>query len=415
MRTLVARVAAAWATSSLLAVAGFAAVTHYGGTFRGSDEVPPVTTTATGSAFLTVNFNQLTVSIVFTGLTGGNASAATLHCCIAPGSNTGVAILLPSFPGATSGSYTQTFDLTVTSTYNGSFLTASGGTAAAAEAALLAGLAAKQAYVNIHDAVNPGGEIRANLLPSPTLTTTAAAPVGAVLADTAHLTGGTNPTGTVTFTLYGPNDATCAGPPPATFAVTVNGNGDYTSDKFTAASPGTYRWIATYGGDSANGAVATSCNDPNESVTLTPVTPTLTTTAGRQVLFGPGGQPFWAVYDTAHLASGNLPTGTITFSLFGPNDATCGTVPQTETVPVDGNGDYASDFLTPPSPGTYRFIAKYNGDGANNPVTTACNDPGESVDTAVPIPVALVPALGSAGLAVLVLVLAALGLVALRR
>jgi hypothetical protein len=50
-------------------------------------------------------------------------------------------------------------DLTLTATYTSSFITANGGTVAGAEAALIAGLNAGQAYVNIHDATFPGGEI----------------------------------------------------------------------------------------------------------------------------------------------------------------------------------------------------------------------------------------------------------------
>ncbi len=36
--------------------------------------------------------------------------------------------------------------------------------------------------------------------------------VGGQVTDTATLTGGTSPTGTLTFVLYGPDDATCAVP-----------------------------------------------------------------------------------------------------------------------------------------------------------------------------------------------------------
>ena len=48
----------------------------------------------------------------------------------------------------------------------------------------------------------------------PTITTNASAGVdlGGSITDTAHLTGGANPTGTITFKAYGPDDATCANP-----------------------------------------------------------------------------------------------------------------------------------------------------------------------------------------------------------
>ena len=46
----------------------------------------------------------------------------------------------------------------------------------------------------------------------PDITTTASGTVqvGGSISDTAHLSGGFNPTGTILFVLYGPNDATCA-------------------------------------------------------------------------------------------------------------------------------------------------------------------------------------------------------------
>ncbi len=71
----------------------------------------------------------------------------------------------------TSGSYDQTFDLTTAGIYNPSFVTANGGTPAGAEAALLAGMAADQTYLNIHTSVVPGGEIRTFLVATPGPTT----------------------------------------------------------------------------------------------------------------------------------------------------------------------------------------------------------------------------------------------------
>ncbi len=97
--------------------------------------------------------------------------------------------------------------------------------------------------------------------------------------DAATLTGGANPTGTITFSLYGPDDATCGGGAIFTSPVTVNGNGTYTSSAFTPTAAGTYRWIATYSGDGTNGVAAGACNDPNESVVVSPpATPTPTPT-----------------------------------------------------------------------------------------------------------------------------------------
>jgi hypothetical protein len=46
---------------------------------------------------------------------------------------------------------------------------------------------------------------------------------------------------------------------------------------------------------------------------------------------------------------------------------------------VTGNGEYASDWYTPTSPGTYQWVVVYSGDGNNNAVATSCSDPANSV------------------------------------
>jgi hypothetical protein len=65
--------------------------------------------------------------------------------------------------GVTTGTYLQTFDLTLASTYNPAFIAANGGTVAGAQAAFTAGLLAGQAYFNIHTVQFPSGEIRGQL------------------------------------------------------------------------------------------------------------------------------------------------------------------------------------------------------------------------------------------------------------
>lgn len=134
-------------------------------TLTGSQEVPANGSTAVGSITVTLDLgaNLLTVSETFSGLVGGPAAAAHIHCCGPAGINEPVAVPFTGFPNATSGTYTSTFDLTNPVTYNPAFLTANGGTAAGAEAALIAGLEAGNAYANIHDATYPGGEIRGQL------------------------------------------------------------------------------------------------------------------------------------------------------------------------------------------------------------------------------------------------------------
>ena len=97
--------------------------------------------------------------------------------------------------------------------------------------------------------------------------------LGGAIYDTATLSGGAAPTGTITFNLYAPSDPTCAGAPVFTSLVPVSGNGSYTSASFTSAAIGTYRWIANYGGDSNNLPTTNVCNAPNESVVVTAAPP----------------------------------------------------------------------------------------------------------------------------------------------
>src|SRR5207247_1565147 len=101
---------------------------------------------------------------------------------------------------------------------------------------------------------------------APALTTTASGSVaaGGQVSDVAHLTLGTNPTGTISFTLY--SDAGCT-VSVFTSSATVTGNGDYSSGPFTATQAGTYHWRASYSGDPNNNpAGPTACADPAEAV-----------------------------------------------------------------------------------------------------------------------------------------------------
>jgi hypothetical protein len=209
-------------------------------------------------------------------------------------------------------------------------------------------------------------------------------PLGSAIDDVANLSGGTNPTGTITFYAYGPNNATCTGTPAFTSTVTVNrGNDSYVSPLFTPTSAGAYQFVATYSGDANNAPAGPgSCTDPDEFVPVTQISPTISTTAAG------GGAPGSPITDTATLSGGDAPTGTITFSGFGPDNATCtGTPVFTSTVTVnDGNGSYPSSTFSPTAAGTYQFVAAYSGDANNAPVVSACGDPNETaiVDTVAP-------------------------------
>jgi CHRD domain/PEP-CTERM motif len=164
-------------TFLLPASSSHATVITYEAFLSGPAESPPNASPGTG--FATVIYDDLAhtlgVNVTFSDLIG-TTTASHIHCCTAsPGSGTaGVATPTPTFPGfplgVTSGTYDQVFDLTLAASWNAPFLTAHGGTPAGAEAALAAGLAADEAYLNIHSSFAPGGEIRGFLqtVPEPT-------------------------------------------------------------------------------------------------------------------------------------------------------------------------------------------------------------------------------------------------------
>lgn len=155
--------------SILAAPAGHAATITYFATLLGTLESPPNASPGTGTAMVVVDTgaNTMRVEVQFSGLTSPT-TASHIHCCTAsPGTgNAGVATTTPTFPGfplgVEAGTYDQTFDLTSSSSYNPAFVTAEG-SVAAAETALLAGLANDETYLNIHTSAFPSGEIRGYL------------------------------------------------------------------------------------------------------------------------------------------------------------------------------------------------------------------------------------------------------------
>jgi hypothetical protein len=139
----------------------------------GANEIPPVVTPGTGQAtvILDPTANTLRVEVTFSGLTSGT-TASHIHCCVpsgAPG-NLLVATTTPTFAGfplgVTFGTYDNTLNLTLASSYNPAFVTAEGGIPQA-EAALIAAIESGANYLNIHTTNNPGGEIRGALVAAP--------------------------------------------------------------------------------------------------------------------------------------------------------------------------------------------------------------------------------------------------------
>ncbi len=117
--------------------------TTFTATLAGSNEVPAVTTTATGSATLTLDGNTATVTGTYAGLSGA-PRAAHVHGPAAAGSNAGVIFALTATDGTTvgTGTLSGTADLTdaqITELKDGLY------------------------YVNVHTEANTPGEIRGQL------------------------------------------------------------------------------------------------------------------------------------------------------------------------------------------------------------------------------------------------------------
>jgi len=135
----------------------------------GPAESPPNGSPGSSVATFTLDGDIMTADVPFQDLLAGT-TMAHIHCCTTA-AFTGVApIAIPftDFPlGVTSGSYSASFDLSDATIYDPAFLAAFGGTPASAGAALIDGITANEAYLNIHTSQYPGGEIRGFLVAAP--------------------------------------------------------------------------------------------------------------------------------------------------------------------------------------------------------------------------------------------------------
>lgn len=228
-----------------------------------------------------------------------------------------------------------------------------------------------QAVGTCGDQSGGNNEISNVLKASPTITTLASnadLPNG-VISDTASLSGGYNPTGTITFTIYDSltDQGQCAGVVD-TITVNVSGNGQYTATESNVFPAGSYYWLASYNGDANNNKATHGCPLGTETSTVNRATPALQTNATDATMPAAGG-----ITDSAILSGGYSPTETLTFSAY-LGDNTCTSSPAYSVdVPVNGNGTYTASFV-PQTAGTYYWLVKYSGDANNNPASEPCGD-----------------------------------------
>ncbi|MFE5792201.1 hypothetical protein ACFQ8C_06410 [Streptomyces sp. NPDC056503] len=92
--------------------------------------------------------------------------------------------------------------------------------------------------------------------------------------DSTHVTAtsGGQPTGNVTFRLFGPNDTTCSNPVfTQTVALSATGRAstDNTTFRVDSANSGQYHWTVVYGGDTSHDGVTSQCGVEHSTITIT--------------------------------------------------------------------------------------------------------------------------------------------------
>ena len=203
--------------------------------------------------------------------------------------------------------------------------------------------------------------------------------VGIRLNDTASLSGGSDspaPTGTVTFKLYPPTDATCSLSPDYSESVSLAGTSAATTTGYITNVAGTWHWTADYSGDTNNDSASSGCSA--EAVTVTQAIPTITTSASPTT--GTVGTNILAAGDSVtSLGSAFNPTGNVTFTLYSNPVCTSAASGMSGTVALSGGTASWSHSWTPPAPGTYYWQVAYAGDTNNAPVTSSCTASNEEI------------------------------------
>ena len=233
------------------------------------------------------------------------------------------------------------------------------------------------------------------------LSTAASGPVtvGSSVTDVATLTGpyGTPAAAKMTFNVYAAGDGSCGTPlngatPIPAVSSNSGANPTYTSGPYTPANAGTYKWVATFAGDTNNANATGGCGASGESATVNQAQPTIATTlSAASIPIGGTAYDSSALSGFVNLVAG----GTVAYSYY-TND-TCTTAVQsvnTVTVATDGSVPVSSTVMFN-SPGVFYWRAVYSGDTNNvaaaSPCTAADNEqlivsPSYTISGIVPSP-----------------------------
>src|SRR3989475_3056496 len=184
--------------------------------------------------------------------------------------------------------------------------------------------------------------------------------VGNSAADTATVTGGTTPTGTVTFSVY--SDSICSGTVVATKTVPL-ASGSAGPVRVVFNSTGTFNWQAVYNGDASNNIASSACG--TETLTVGKAAPIAAESlSATTIIVGNSANA------NATVSGGFSPGGTVTFSVFTGSSCS-GTLLTGGTIAlVSGTAGPFSVIFN--STGTFSWQAAYNGDANNNPNNSPC-------------------------------------------
>jgi RHS repeat-associated protein len=163
---------------------------------------------------------------------------------------------------------------------------------------------------------------------------------------------------------------------PVTFAVTganahtesvLTNSAGVATFSYTGETPGTDTAQASY---AANGGSVTSAP---ASISWSKAQPSISTKpVASPVTIGE------AISDTATVAGGYSPTGTVSFNVYASSDTSCKTPLNAQPLTATLSGGQAtSPTYTPSAPGAYQFVASYEGDANNEAVAGHCGESAE--------------------------------------
>ena len=208
---------------------------------------------------------------------------------------------------------------------------------------------------------------------APSVTTTlskSSIALGGTFSDTATVSGGSSPTGSVIFNVYA--SSSCSG------TVLSHGSGSVSGGQAVSGSlgpintAGTYYVLATYGGDSNNAGASSVCGSEVVTVTSPPPPPPL---PSASLSTTPTVHGLSATDSATVSGTSGTPTGSVTFTLYSgsPGSGRLVTGYSADTVSLT-SGQASSASTGTLAAGSYYFVVTYSGDGSYSAITPGATE-----------------------------------------